>query len=417
MCLMPLTAPKKTWIHSVEVNGLLEGGLCKSDRVSMTYELSKITGIGQIYLLLPERYHDANIATRISWASKRRTSRQEDHAYCLLGLMEVNMPLLYGEGGSNAFIRLKQEIIRSRHDHTLFCWGLMSGAGSESQDSYSEPAPDSSKKERPVCLSSILAHGPEDFANFANWNPSLRLEETGSHYLTTNLGLLIDLPLISLKPPLGITQQKKFQDSAPSQNSPENLDYLLSMVPEVCALGLLNVSQYSINRQVALPLCVRKAGTTYRARCAWYSPFFVHQSAVTWASTMRSLYIETNRNTPDRYGPTMKMDLRFSAPRSPNVIIECAALARSGYEVSDSIPRTVLVLDPIEETVKLESSSMVTRIFHIKNDKEDSYLMYLSYNAHTWLAGISSQKRNLHFWEALLRQRDYTEFELDGYIE
>ena len=39
----------------------------------------------------------------MSWASRRVTTRDEDIAYCLLGIFSVNMPLLYGEG-EKAFI-------------------------------------------------------------------------------------------------------------------------------------------------------------------------------------------------------------------------------------------------------------------------------------------------------------------------
>jgi hypothetical protein len=42
---------------------------------------------------------------KMSWASHRETSRVEDITYCLLGLFDVNMPLLYGEG-SQTFRRL-----------------------------------------------------------------------------------------------------------------------------------------------------------------------------------------------------------------------------------------------------------------------------------------------------------------------
>jgi hypothetical protein len=47
-----------------------------------------------------------SIATRMSWASERETTRIEDLAYCLLGILGVNMPLLYGEG-ERAFLRLQ----------------------------------------------------------------------------------------------------------------------------------------------------------------------------------------------------------------------------------------------------------------------------------------------------------------------
>lgn len=37
------------------------------------------------------------------------TTRLEDRAYSLLGLFNVNLPLLYGEG-EKAFIRLQEEV-------------------------------------------------------------------------------------------------------------------------------------------------------------------------------------------------------------------------------------------------------------------------------------------------------------------
>lgn len=43
-------------------------------------------------------FREASIANRMAWASRRKTSRREDIAYCLLGIFDVNMPLLYGEG-------------------------------------------------------------------------------------------------------------------------------------------------------------------------------------------------------------------------------------------------------------------------------------------------------------------------------
>ncbi|KAI1755813.1 HET-domain-containing protein [Xylaria castorea] len=63
------------------------------------------------------------VATKLSWASGRNTTRVEDMAYCLLGLLDVNMPLLYGEG-HKAFLRLQEEFIKKHHDLTIVSWGL-----------------------------------------------------------------------------------------------------------------------------------------------------------------------------------------------------------------------------------------------------------------------------------------------------
>ncbi|KAG4420607.1 hypothetical protein IFR04_006314 [Cadophora malorum] len=44
------------------------------------------------------------------WAAKRTAKRKEDEAYALLGIFGLHMPMIYGEGRENAFIRLEREI-------------------------------------------------------------------------------------------------------------------------------------------------------------------------------------------------------------------------------------------------------------------------------------------------------------------
>ena len=62
------------------------------------------------------------VAQVMSWAANRTTTRVEDRAYSLMGLLDVNMPMLYGEG-KKAFHRLQLEIIRSSNDQSIFAWG------------------------------------------------------------------------------------------------------------------------------------------------------------------------------------------------------------------------------------------------------------------------------------------------------
>ncbi|KAI4209702.1 MAG: hypothetical protein LQ351_007410 [Letrouitia transgressa] len=64
----------------------------------------------------------ASVAQKMSWVSRRETSRSEDIAYCLLGLFGVNMPLLYGEGAEKAFLRLQIEIVKFDDDESIFAW-------------------------------------------------------------------------------------------------------------------------------------------------------------------------------------------------------------------------------------------------------------------------------------------------------
>lgn len=70
---------------------------------------------------ITDRLSVCSAAERMSWASMRQTSRTEDMAYCLLGIFQINMPLLYGEG-SKAFYRLQEEILRHNPDLSLFLW-------------------------------------------------------------------------------------------------------------------------------------------------------------------------------------------------------------------------------------------------------------------------------------------------------
>jgi len=61
------------------------------------------------------------IAQKMSWASNRQTTRVEDEAYCLLGIFDINMPLLYGEG-RRAFLRLQEQILQQTEDFSLLLW-------------------------------------------------------------------------------------------------------------------------------------------------------------------------------------------------------------------------------------------------------------------------------------------------------
>lgn len=51
----------------------------------------------------------------------RQPRELKTSAYCLMGIFDVNLPLLYGEG-EKAFLRLQEEVARQSDDHTLFAW-------------------------------------------------------------------------------------------------------------------------------------------------------------------------------------------------------------------------------------------------------------------------------------------------------
>ena len=84
--------------------------------------LKEITGV-PTHILTDGLYGNRPCVAQImSWAANRTTTRVEDRAYSLMGLLGVNMPMLYGEG-KKAFHRLQLEIIRMSNDQSIFAWG------------------------------------------------------------------------------------------------------------------------------------------------------------------------------------------------------------------------------------------------------------------------------------------------------
>lgn len=88
----------------------------------MAHLLHKITRIDEDALMKPGILSTIPVGRRMSWAANRNTTRPEDMAYCLFGLFDVNMPLLYGEGGEKAFLRLQEVITLATSDLSLFAW-------------------------------------------------------------------------------------------------------------------------------------------------------------------------------------------------------------------------------------------------------------------------------------------------------
>jgi Heterokaryon incompatibility protein (HET) len=126
------------------------------------------TGIDEA-ILHGEPLSRRSIAQRMSWASARVTTRKEDKAYCLLGIFDVNMPMLYGEGGEKAFHRLQEQIIRQSDDHTVFAWPI---------HHLGQPG--------------LLADSPAAFANCQHMR-TMTPRKGRSPYSLTNRGLSIKL--------------------------------------------------------------------------------------------------------------------------------------------------------------------------------------------------------------------------------
>lgn len=60
----------------------------KEELSSLVHEITRI----DLYVLQGGSPHELSIARRMCWASSRKTTKVEDTAYCLLGIVNINMP-------------------------------------------------------------------------------------------------------------------------------------------------------------------------------------------------------------------------------------------------------------------------------------------------------------------------------------
>lgn len=174
--LQELLAPSQVWFFTSTWSFL-------GERSDLSDTIGEVTKIQPRFLSSQEPIlHEATIAQRMSWAARRHTTRVEDAAYCMLGIFDINMPLLYGEG-TKAFKRLQQEIIKNSHDLSIFAWDVM------------QAHPDSSPlNER----SQLLAQSPADFEG-CDGIVSCHLPRNSSmlsDFELTKRGLRIQLPVV-----------------------------------------------------------------------------------------------------------------------------------------------------------------------------------------------------------------------------
>ncbi|KIM96550.1 hypothetical protein OIDMADRAFT_70621, partial [Oidiodendron maius Zn] len=171
--LQELIAPKKLDFYSEHWSKI-------GSKQDLSDLIEEITKVPKTCLHNSNVLPSYTIAAKMSWASRRITSRTEDIAYCLLGIFRVQMPLLYGEGGKNAFIRLQEEIMKESTDHSLFAWRRWPPGESESQST-----------EDPLAWG-ILATHPSQFEDAASVG---HISAISSPYSMTSSGLRIKLPV------------------------------------------------------------------------------------------------------------------------------------------------------------------------------------------------------------------------------
>ncbi|KIW11944.1 hypothetical protein PV08_09217 [Exophiala spinifera] len=101
--LQELLAPRRVEFYSRE-------GVYLGDKATLEQVIHEVTGIPGA-ALRQNSLADFSPEERMRWSFRRETKRVEDKAYCLLGIFNVSMPPVYGEG-DRAFDRLKDAIAR-----------------------------------------------------------------------------------------------------------------------------------------------------------------------------------------------------------------------------------------------------------------------------------------------------------------
>lgn len=149
-------------------------------KAGLKHILARTTKIDEDLLDGSKDLSSISLAKRMSWAATRETSRPEDMAYCLMGIFNVNMPMLYGEGGVKAFVRLQEQIMQDSDDETIFAWRCARKEGHDEDEDD--------------CLHGLLATSPQCFVRSSNFIPYCDWERR-LPFSKTNKGLQISLHL------------------------------------------------------------------------------------------------------------------------------------------------------------------------------------------------------------------------------
>ena len=100
--LQELLAPASIEFFSKEGKGL-------GSRILLEQDIHKVTQI-PVEALRGQSLLEFSVEELMSWAANRITTLKEDKVYCLLGIVGVFLPLIYGEGEAYASLRLRDEI-------------------------------------------------------------------------------------------------------------------------------------------------------------------------------------------------------------------------------------------------------------------------------------------------------------------
>lgn len=335
-----LIAPKEVFFFDRRWNHIL----ARNEDTERLIEF--ITGIDQKYLRggRVELIFEASIATRMSWAAHRKTTREEDMAYSLLGIFDISMPMLYGEG-KRAFGRLQEEIMKVSDDPSLLAWGF-----TDSMD------PALTFRGDDGC---ILARSPELFRYCGKLQPWERSEQLPSSFAITQKGFELRLAF-KLDPNhsalcYGIINCGLQGDN----NDDDESDGLMPPHEAQEYLAIPFVSTAAWKRQLIVGEF---------ARADWLVPQLVSRAFIQDA-TIQTIWIPRNQEI----GPKLHM-----SPITAGDTLH--PLLRAGYSVVGVHPPepyldgTIKYLSPLLQIQPGRDSSV--KIYHLRQEEQEYLLIY-----------------------------------------
>ncbi|RDW66841.1 hypothetical protein BP5796_09590 [Coleophoma crateriformis] len=339
--LQELLAPKEVSFFDRKWNHLL----ARNTDADTNGLIESITGIDQKFLRgdRVELIFEASIATRMSWAAHRKTTREEDMAYSLLGIFDISMPMLYGEG-KRAFGRLQEEIMKVSDDPSLLAWGF-----TDSMDPALTFRGDDGR---------ILARSPELFRYCGKLRPWEKSQQLPSSFATTQKGFELRLA-IKLDPNHSALCYGIINCGLDSEDNDDSNGSIPQhqQVREYLAIPFISTSAWK-NQLIIGEF----------ARADWLVPQLVSK-AFTHGATVQTIWIPRNQEI----GPKLHMSLITAGDT-------LHPLLRAGYSIAGVYPPephldgTIKYLSPLLQ--HKSGRDLCVKIYHLRRGEQEYLLIY-----------------------------------------
>ncbi|KAH8898551.1 HET-domain-containing protein, partial [Thozetella sp. PMI_491] len=234
--LQELIAPSNVEFYDAEWN-------FRGTKDDLAPQLSQITRIDVEVLRNSDLMYNVPVARRMSWAADRVTTRLEDRAYSMLGIFDVNLSMIYGEG-DKAFMRLQEAIAKENNDLSLFAW-------------TSEPYGESPE------FRGIFAQDPSEFRRCDKLIVQDDPVIPKSPFSITNLGLEITACLAS---------SKEHEDYLLNLHCSYGVVTIENQQNGVAAIRLVKTTKGYVRHSMNQPLMIDQALLSFRDPVSVYIP-------------------------------------------------------------------------------------------------------------------------------------------------